>query len=75
MTAKPAQVLSINRGVLAKGMPADINIFHLKNLQVHADFQNPDQFCTGFDYVFVNGRIAVSHDKYLNPASGMVLKH
>lgn len=74
MTAKPAQVLSINRGVLAKGMPADINVFHLKNLQVHADFQNPDQFCTGFDYVLVNGRIAVSHDQYLNPASGMILR-
>lgn len=74
MTAKPAQVLGINRGILSKGMPADMNVFHLKNLQVHADFQNPDRFCTGFDYVFVNGQPAVSHDKYLNPVSGMILK-
>lgn len=74
MTAKPAQVLKLNRGVLAKGMPADINVFHLENLQVHADFQNPDQFCSGFDYVFVNGRITVSYDQYLNPTGGMILK-
>lgn len=74
MTAKPAQVLNIDRGILAKGMPADINVFHLENLQVHADFQNPDQFCTGFEYVFVNGRIAVSHDNYLTPICGMTLK-
>lgn len=74
MTTKPAQVLGINRGVLAKGMPADINIFHLENLQVHADFQKPDQFCTGFHYVLVNGEIAVDHDNYLNPACGKTLK-
>lgn len=41
MTAKPAQVLGLNRGILDKGMPADINMFHLDHLQVHADFQNP----------------------------------
>ena len=74
MTAKPALVLCINRGILAKGMPADINVFHLENLQVHADFQNPDQFCTGFDYVLVNGEIAVAHDNYLNPVCGKTLK-
>ena len=77
MTAKPAQVLDLNRGILDKGMPADINIFHLDHLQVHADFQNPDQFCTGFDYVFVNGKMVVSHDTYINQENnmtGMVLK-
>lgn len=77
MTAKPAQVLGLNRGILDKGMPADINIFHLDHLQVHADFQNPDQFCTGFDYVFVNGKMVVSHDTYINlenNMTGMVLK-
>ncbi len=77
MTAKPAQVLGLNRGILDKGMPADINMFHLDHLQVHADFQNPDQFCTGFDYVFVNGKMVVSHDTYINQENnmtGMVLK-
>ena len=43
-------------------MPADINVFHLDQLSVHADFQNPNQYCTGFDYVLVGGEIAVAHD-------------
>ena len=74
MTAKPAQVLGLNRGILERGMPADINVFHLDHLQVHADFQNPNQFCTGFDYVLVNGKITVLHDHYINSESGIILK-
>lgn len=74
MTAKPAQVLGINRGILEKGMPADINVFGLENLQVHADFQNPDQFCTGFDYVMVNGKVVVDHDRYIGALSGSVVR-
>ena len=72
MTAKPAAVLDLNRGILQKGMPADINVFHLDKLQVHADFQNPDQYCTGFDYVMVGGEIAVEKDRYKNSKSGMI---
>ena len=72
MTAKPAAVLDLNRGILQKGMPADINVFHLDKLQVHADFQNPDQCCTGFDYVMVGGEIAVEKDRYKNSKSGMI---
>ena len=72
MTAKPARVLGINRGILEKGMPADVNIFHLDQLQVHADFQNPDQYCTGFDYVLVGGQIAVEKDRWKNSNSGML---
>ena len=74
MTAKPARVLGINRGILEKGMPADINIFHLDKLKVHADFENPDQYCTGFDYVLVGGEIAVKQDEYRNPQSGRIVR-
>ena len=74
MTAKPAGVLGINRGILEKGMPADINIFHLDKLKVHADFENPDQYCTGFDYVLVGGEIAVKQDEYRNPQSGRIVR-
>ena len=74
MTAKPAGVLGINRGILEKGMPADINIFHLDKLKVHADFENPDQYCTGFDYVLVGGEIAVAHDVWRNSKSGRIVR-
>ena len=74
MTAKPAQVLGLPLGILEKGMPADINVFHLDQLKVYADFQNPDQYCTGFDYVLVGGEIAVEQDAWRNSRSGRIVR-
>ena len=74
MTAKPAQVLGLPLGILEKGMAADINVFHLDHLKVHADFQNPDQYCTGFDYVLAGGEIAVEQDKWKNSRSGRIVR-
>ena len=74
MTAKPAHVLGLPLGTLEKGMPADINVFHLDQLSVHADFQNPNQYCTGFDYVLVGGEIAVAHDVWRNSKSGRIVR-
>ncbi|MDY5023210.1 MAG: amidohydrolase family protein [Blautia sp.] len=62
MTGKPAQVLGIDRGVLEVGKTADICVFHLENLKVHADFENPDRLCEGMDYVFVAGEKVLDHD-------------
>lgn len=74
MTGRAAQVLHLNRGVLEKGSPADICVFHLENLQVQADFDQPAQFCRGFDYVLVGGRIAVYNDRWNNSGAGRILK-
>ncbi|MCI5529212.1 MAG: amidohydrolase family protein [Blautia sp.] len=73
MTAKPAGVLHMERGILDVGMPADINVFHLENLAVPADFDHPDRFCTGFDYVMVNGQIVVEKDIWRNSGCGQVI--
>lgn len=74
MTAKPAQVLGLPLGTLEKGMAADINVFHLDRLKVHADFQNPDQYCTGFDYVLAGGEIAVEQDVWRNSRRGRIVR-
>lgn len=74
MTAKPAQVLRLPLGTLEKGMAADINVFHLDQLKVHADFQNPDQYCTGFDYVLADGEIAVEQDVWRNSRRGRIVR-
>ena len=74
MTAKPAQVLRLPLGILEKGMAADINVFHLDQLKVHADFQNPDQYCTGFDYVLADGEIAVEQDVWRNSRRGRIVR-
>ena len=74
MTAKPAQVLRLPLGTLEKGMAADINVFHLDQLKVHADFQNPNQYCTGFDYVLAGGEIAVEQDVWRNSRRGRIVR-
>ena len=50
-----------------------LNILHLENLKVKADFDDPDQFCEGFDYVLTGGKIAVRDDRWTNTGSGEVL--
>ena len=42
MTGRAAKPLHLDRGVLETGKAADINIFHLENLKVKADFDDPD---------------------------------
>ena len=73
MTKKAADVLGIDRGILEEGKAADINVFHLENLRVRADFENPFQFSEGFDYVLTGGKIALEKEKWVNTAGGMVL--
>lgn len=73
MTSLPASLFGLNRGVLEKGYPADICVFHLENLASESDFAHPDRPCTGFDYVFVQGEPCVEKDRWVNTGSGTVL--
>lgn len=73
MTKKAADVLRIDRGVLEKGSAADINVFHLENLQVSADFENPFRFSEGFDYVLTGGKVVLEKEKWVNSGSGMTI--
>lgn len=75
ITGLPASVYSLKgKGYLKEGMDADINIFDLNRIETKADFQNPKQFPRGFDYVLVNGRIAVEKDKLTGICAGKILK-
>ncbi|MEG1953006.1 MAG: D-aminoacylase [Hydrogenoanaerobacterium sp.] len=75
MTAKPAGVYRLpKKGLLKVGFDADINIFALENLSAPASYEDPMQFCGGFDYIFVNGRLAVEHDKLTQVFAGGLLK-
>ena len=64
-----------NRGVLAEGNYADINVFALDNLQIHADFTKLNKYCTGMDYVIVNGVPVIAEGEHTLARSGRVLRH
>lgn len=60
-----------NKGRIQEGADADILIFNLENLKVNATYTEPYQASTGWDYVIVNGQIAVEDDKLTNNRAGV----
>jgi len=70
MTAQPARVLGIDRGVIEEGKAADLCVFNIDDLRAPATFDQPDQMCTGFRYVIVGGKTVVENDIWKPEAAG-----
>lgn len=74
MTSLPAQVLRIrDRGILKKGMYADIAVFDLESFRDRATFADPHQYGQGLRCVIVNGEIVVRDDSHTGKRPGMVI--
>ena len=63
------------RGRLEVGCYADINVFDLDNLQIHATLEQVNRYCTGMDYVIVNGKPVIFKGEHTGTRSGRVLRH
>ena len=75
MTQQPAEVLRLaGKGVLAKGMDADINVFALERLHQPATYENPCCLAEGMDYVLVDGAVAVEKGKCTGVKAGQILR-
>ena len=75
-TSRPAEFYRLeNRGILLPGFYADINVFDLDELKINATFSNPRQYCTGMDYVIVNGTPVIAKGEHTKARSGRVLRH
>ena len=71
MTYLPAQRMNIkDRGLIKEGYKADLLLFELEKIRETSTYINPTGFGKGFDYVFVNGKIAVENDKISNVNCG-----
>ncbi len=74
MTSLPAEKFSIReRGVLAPGNYADIVIVDTKKVIDRATYENPHQYATGIDYVFVNGTMAMEKGEATEDRGGISL--
>lgn len=62
------------RGLLEEGYFADINVFDLNNLKINATFADSARYCTGMDYVIVNGVPTVVQGKHNGARGGKVLR-
>ena len=71
----PAQQVKLeNRGLLRPGYFADITIFNPATVKDVATFEDPNRTSVGFEYVFVNGVLAVEHDKVTGQMGGRPLR-
>jgi dihydroorotase/N-acyl-D-amino-acid deacylase len=74
-SALPAQRMRLtDRGVLKKGMWADIVIFDPATIRDKATFENPNQLSEGMQYVLVNGVPVIEQGKATNALPGKVLR-
>ena len=74
-TALPAQRMRLtDRGVLKRGMWADVVIFDPAKIRDTATFENPNQFSEGMEYVLVNGVPVIEEGKMSGALPGKVLR-
>ena len=74
-TALPAQRMRLaDRGVLKKGMWADVVVFDPATIRDVATFENPNRLSEGMEYVLVNGVPVIDGGKMTNALPGKVLR-
>ena len=75
MTSLPARTFRLaDRGFIREGLAADLVIFDPSRVQDKATYTNPHQYSVGFDYVLVNGKLAVDEGKLTEARSGRPLR-
>ena len=74
MTSLPAMRLGLkDRGVLGKGMAADLVLFDPAEIADRSTYTSPHQFPAGLPYVVVNGKIVVKEGQHTGLKPGRAL--
>ncbi|MFN0106412.1 MAG: N-acyl-D-amino-acid deacylase family protein [Bryobacteraceae bacterium] len=75
MTSLPARTFGLHdRGQVREGFAADLVLFDPAQVRDQAEFNKPHQYSAGFDFVFVNGAVAVDDGKPNAIRSGRILR-
>lgn len=75
MTSLPAKNLGIsNRGIIRYGFAADLVLFDPELIQDHATFDNPLQYSTGIEAVWVNGELVWDKGKVTDARPGQIIR-
>lgn len=71
----PAENLGISkRGLLKEGYFADIVVFDPESIQDHATFEDPHQYATGVNHVFVNGQQVLKDGEHTGATPGKIVR-
>lgn len=72
----PADILGLeDRGYIRPDYYADLVVFDPAAFRDVATFEQPHQYATGAEYVFVNGRLAVEKGEATESLAGKALRH
>jgi N-acyl-D-amino-acid deacylase len=75
MTSFPAQKLGLkDRGLIRKGMWADVTVFDPEKILDKATYANPHQYPVGIKYVIVNGKVVIANGKHTRELPGKALR-
>ena len=75
MTGAPAQKLGIrDRGLIKKGMKADITVFDPMKVEDVATFTDPQRYAAGIPYVIVNGEVVIDENDHTGNLPGKALR-
>ncbi len=75
LTSLPASNMKIrNRGALKKGYFADVVIFDPHTIRDNATFEDPHQYATGVEHVFVNGVQVLTKGEVTGNLPGRVVR-
>ncbi len=76
MTSLPAQTFGLQtKGVLRRGLDADVVIFDAEKVIDKATYDNPMLPPVGINYVIVNGKIAVQDGELTDVVAGRALRY
>ncbi len=75
MTGAPAQKLGFkDRGLIKKGLKADITVFDTEKVEDVATFTDPQRYAAGIPYVIVNGELVIEKNDHTGKLPGMALR-
>ncbi len=76
MTSQPAERIGLaDRGLLAKGMAADVVVFDPDKIADMATFEDSHRYPEGISFVLVNGSITIENGEHTTERAGQVLRH
>ncbi|HSG08955.1 MAG TPA: D-aminoacylase [Longimicrobiales bacterium] len=64
----------MDRGIIARGMAADLLIFDPEVVRDEADFSEPMKYATGMDYVLINGVPVIDDGELVDVRPGRLLR-
>ncbi len=74
ITGDPARRLNLaNKGFVKTGYNADLVVFEPGKIMAPEDYNKPEAFPIGLNYILVNGRVAVANGEILTTEAGQLL--